>query len=70
MTNDLMDRPYTVDQVFALERDVELIADLLMFSRSEGNRWWLLVDGDPDTLASLLYDALIALQNEMTEEDD
>lgn len=67
--SDPMDRPYTEAQVFALEQDALGIAWLLCGPWSPQERW-LNIDGDREALAALLYDALVALRNEMTMEDD
>ena len=69
MTEDPMARPYTEEQVFALELDAENIARFLCGPWSPQPKWKY-VDGDPDVMAALIYDALVALRNEMTMEDD
>ena len=69
MTEDPMARPYTEEQVFALEMDAENIARFLVGPWSPKKAWGY-VDGDLDVLATLIYDALVALRNEMAMEDD
>jgi hypothetical protein len=69
MDDETQGRPYTDGQVSELRLDAKRIAEVLMFSRDEGDRWWLLAEGDPEVMEALIYDALTALRSEMAEED-
>ena len=58
-------RPYTEQQVFELEMASVDIAGRL--HDPYGTRGWQRLD--EDTLEAIIYDALVALRNEMQEDD-
>jgi hypothetical protein len=62
-----MDRPYTQEQVFAVEQNTVMIA-----ARMSDRRYlpWESLNIDEEQLEAILYDACIALREQMIEEDD
>jgi hypothetical protein len=62
-----MDRPYTQEQVFAVEQNTVMIA-----ARMSDRRYlpWESLSIDEEQLEAILYDACIALREQMIEEDD
>ena len=60
-----MNRPYTQEQVFALERNTDIMATRLL---GTGHGPWTTLDDD--VLEAILYDAMIALREQMIGEDD
>ena len=66
--SDSMERPYTEQQVFEVELAADDIGVMLHNPYATGLDGWRAID--PKTLSDLFYDALIALRNEMTMEDD
>ena len=60
-----MNRPYTEEQVFALELNTDLLAKRLF---GTGRGPW--TDFEEDVVEAILYDALIALREQMLEDDD
>ena len=60
-----MNRPYTEEQVFALELNTDLLAKRLF---GAGRGPW--TDFEEDVVEAILYDALIALREQMLEDDD
>ena len=63
----MSERPYNEQQVFELEMASVDIARLLHNEMAPLHSYRRL---DEDVLESIVYDAMIALQNEMAEEDD
>ena len=59
-------RGYTVDDVADMEADTGRMAEFL-HDPFAVRRWRRF---EPDVLDEILYDALVALRNEMTMEDD
>jgi|DEB0MinimDraft_10_1074344.scaffolds.fasta_scaffold117242_3 hypothetical protein len=62
-----MDRPYTKEQVFEVEMASEAIGVMLHNPWATGTDKWRSLD--PENLADLFYDAMVALQNEMLREE-
>jgi len=62
-----MDRPYTKQQVFALEMDADKIGRWLHDPFGAGRQEWRRLD--PELLDTIVYDAMVALQNEMLREE-
>lgn len=60
-----MTRPYTETQVFLLELNTDKMSARLL---NTGHGPWSTLD--EDVLESILYDAMIALREQMLEEDD
>jgi hypothetical protein len=60
-----MSRPYTEEQVFALEQNTDMMTARLL---GTGRGPWTTLDDD--TLEAILYDAMIALREQMIGEDD
>ena len=62
-----MERPYTAEQVFALEMDAAVIARLLHDEWAPPGSWRRM---DRELLEWLIYDAMIALREAMIDEED
>ena len=63
-----MGRPYTKEQVDEVERAADDLGRLLHKPWATGPEAWRAMD--PETLADLFYDAMIALREAMLAEED
>lgn len=64
--SDEVGRPYSAEQVFALEMDAELIARMVHSEWAPPGSWRRM---DRDLLEWLIYDAMIALREAMIAEE-
>jgi len=63
-----MERPYTEQQVDQVEQAADDLGRLLHDPWATGPKAWRAMD--PETLADLFYDAMIALREAMLAEED